>query len=67
MYVYINHTHLDNWSAPSCYFTPAVLNDSYNEVTAYTALAYFYSASLHNVYACRLMSHPLAIPTTTAI
>ena len=42
VYVYVNHTHLDNWSAPSCYFTTAVLNDCYSEVTAYTALAYSY-------------------------
>ena len=41
-YVYVNHTHLDNWSALSCYFTAAVLNDSYSEVTASTALAYSY-------------------------
>ena len=32
-------------SAPSCYFTTAVLNDCYSEVTAYTALAYSYWAS----------------------
>ena len=36
-YVYLNHTHLYNWSAPSCYFTKAALNDCYSEVTAYTA------------------------------
>ena len=39
-YVYFNHAHLQNWSAPSCYWTTAVLNDCYSEVTAYTALAY---------------------------
>ena len=41
-YIYANHTHLDNWSAPLCYFTTAILNDCYSEVTAYTALAYSY-------------------------
>ena len=41
-YVYVNHTHLGNWSAPPCYFTTAVLNDCYSEVMAYTVLAYFY-------------------------
>ena len=42
VYVYVNHTHLDNWSAPSCYFTTAVLNDLYSEKMAYTALGYSY-------------------------
>ena len=42
VYVYVNHTHLDNWSAPSCYFTTAVLNDCYSEKIAYTALGYSY-------------------------
>ena len=37
-YVYLNHTHLYNWSTPSCYFTKAALNGCYSEVTAYTAL-----------------------------
>ena len=41
-YFYVYHTHLDNWSAPSYYFTTAVLNDCYSELMAYTALAYFY-------------------------
>ena len=41
-YVYVNHTHLDNWNTPSYYFPTAVLNDYYSEVTAYTALAYSY-------------------------
>ena len=41
-YVYINHTHFDNWSVPSCYFTTAALNDCYSEVMAYTVLAYSY-------------------------
>ena len=49
---YVNHTHLDNLSTPSCYFTTAVLNDCYSEVTAYTALAYSYWASFHDVYIC---------------
>ena len=30
----------------------AVLNDCYREEMAYTMLAYSYSASLHDVYAC---------------
>ena len=34
-YVYINHTHLYNWSALSYYLTTAVLNDCYSEVMAY--------------------------------
>ena len=42
LYVYVNHTHFDKCSTPSCYFATAVLNDCYSEVTAYTALAYFY-------------------------
>ena len=37
-YVYLNHTHHYNWSAPSCYFTKAALNDRYSEVTVYIAL-----------------------------
>ena len=41
-YVYVNHTHLDNWSASSFYFATAVLNDCYSEVTTYTVLAYSY-------------------------
>ena len=36
-YVYINHAHLQNLSALSCYLTTAAL--CYSEVTAYT-LAY---------------------------
>ena len=51
-YVYINHTHFDNWNALSYYFTTAVLNDCYSEVTAYTALAYSYWASFYDVYGC---------------
>ena len=49
---YVNHTHLDNLSPPSCYFTTAVFNDCYSEVTAYTALVYSYWASFHDVYIC---------------
>ena len=37
-YIYLNHTQLYNWSAPSCYLTKAALNNCYSEVTAYTAL-----------------------------
>ena len=44
MYVYVNHTYLFKWSAPSCYLTTAFLNDCYSEVTAYTALGYSYWA-----------------------
>ena len=50
-YIYVNHTHLNNQRAPSCYFTTAVLNDCYSEVMAYTVLAYSYWASFHNAYA----------------
>ena len=39
-YVYVNHAHLQNLSAPFCYLTTAALNDCYSEVMAYTALAY---------------------------
>ena len=46
--VYVNHAHLQNRSAPSCYFTTAVLNDCYSELTAYTVLAYSYWASFHD-------------------
>ena len=52
MYVYVNRTHLDNWSAPSCYFPTAVLDDCYSEVTGYTTLAYSYWASFHDTYIC---------------
>ena len=37
VYVNVNHAHLLNLNAPSCYLTT---NDSYSEVTVYTALAY---------------------------
>ena len=57
VYIYINHTHLDNCSALSCYFTTAVLNDCYSEVTAYTALAYSYWAGFHNAYICLCHTH----------
>ena len=40
--IYVNHTHFDNWSALLCYFTTAILNDCYSEVTAYAVLAYSY-------------------------
>ena len=33
------------------------LNDCYSEVTAYTALAYFYWASFHNAYICLHHAH----------
>ena len=56
-YIYVNHTHLNNCSAPSCYFTTAVLNDCYSEVMAYTALAYSYWASFHNEYICLRNAH----------
>ena len=49
---YVNHTHLYNWSAQLCYFTTAVLNDCYSEVTAYTVLAYSYWTSFHDAYIC---------------
>ena len=39
-YFYVNHTYLQNLSAPSCYLTTAVVTDCYSEVTAYTVLAY---------------------------
>ena len=48
-YVYVNHTHLYNCSPPPYYLITAVLNDCYSEVPAYTAVAYSYWASFHNV------------------
>ena len=56
-YVYVNHTHLYNRSPPPFYLTTAVLNDCYGEVTAYTALAYSYWASFHNMYGCLRHAH----------
>ena len=52
VYVYVNHTYLDNWSAPPFYLTAAVLNDCYIEVTAYTVLGYLQWASFHDTYGC---------------
>ena len=57
MYFYVNHTHLDNCSVPSCYFTTAVLNDCYSEVMAYTALPYSYWASFYDAYICLRHAH----------
>ena len=37
--VHIRHTHLYNWSTPSCYASTAAFNDCYSELTPYTALA----------------------------
>ena len=54
VYVNVNHVHLQNWSAPSCYLTTAVLNDCYSEVTACTALAY---SCFHNTYGCYGHTH----------
>ena len=65
--VRLRQPHPPYRSAPSCYFTTALLNDCYNEVTANTVLAYSYWASFHDAYICMLMSHPLTIPTTAAI
>ena len=56
-YIYVNHTHLYNWSAPLSYLTTAVLNDCYSEVTAYIALAYSYLASFHDGYAWLCHAH----------
>ena len=57
MYVYINHAHLYNRSAPPCHLTTAVLNDCYSEVMAYTVLAYSYWASFYNSYECQSHTH----------
>ena len=57
VYVYINHTHLYNWSASSCYLTTAVKNDYYSELTAYTVLAYSYWACFHDAYGCLCHAH----------
>ena len=40
-----------------CNLTIAILNDCYSEVTAYTALAYSYSASFHDAHACLCHTH----------
>ena len=56
-YVYINYTHLYNWSALPNYLTTAVLNDCYSELTAYTVLVYSYWASFHNAYECLRHAH----------
>ena len=70
-YFYVNHAHLYNQSAPSCYLTTAVLNDCYSEVMAYTALAYFiglvytmrmdaYIAPTNNIdYSCHIKAKEL--------
>ena len=63
--VYVNYTHLYNWSPPPCYLTTDVLNDCYSEVMAYTALAYSYWASFHNAYG--FLPHTIMIPTAAAI
>ena len=55
--VYVYHTHLDNWSAPSCYFTTAISNDCYSEVVAYTALDYSRLASFHDAYIIICLRH----------
>ena len=39
MYIHIHHTHLYNWSAPSCYLSTAAFNDCYTEIMLYTVLA----------------------------
>ena len=39
------------------YISTAVLNDCYNEVTAYTVLTYSYWASVHDVYECLRHAH----------
>ena len=41
----------------SSYLTAAVQNDSYSEVTVYTAPAYSYRASFHDVYRCLCHAH----------
>ena len=56
-YVYVNHTHLYNRSALSCYFTKAALNYCYSEVTAYTVLAYSYWASFYDACGCLRHAH----------
>ena len=61
-YVYVNHTHLQNWSAPSCNLTTAVLKDCYSEVTTYTEPAY-------SVFMMRMDAKvmPLMIPITARV
>ena len=56
-YVYINYTHLDNWSPQSCYLTTAVLNNCYSEVTTYTVLGYSYWTNFHDAYICLCHAH----------
>ena len=57
MYIYVNHAYIYNWIAPSCYLTTGAQNDCYNEVTAYTVLAYCYWVSFHDVYGCLCHAH----------
>ena len=45
MYIYINHTHIYNWSPPPCNLTTGVLSGCCREVMAYLR-TYVYSASL---------------------
>ena len=52
-YVHVRHTHSYNLSAPSCYLSTAVFIDCYSELMPYTALAYLYWVSFHNVYQCQ--------------
>ena len=40
VYVYVFHTHLYNWSAPSGYSSIAAFHGCYSELTSYAALAF---------------------------
>ena len=56
-YVYLNHTHLYNWSAPSCYFTKAALIDLQWSNSLYSASSYSYWASFYDAYGCLRHAH----------
>ena len=47
VYVYINHSHLQNWYVSSCYLTTAALNDCYSEVKFYLAVVLSASNNLY--------------------
>ena len=60
--IHICHTHLYNWSAPTCYSITAPLNDCCSELASYTALAYCYCVSFHDLHISIPRPHPLMMP-----
>ena len=57
VYIHVHHTHLYNWSTPSCYSIAAAFNGSYSELTPYTAIANSYWVSFYDVYQCQGHAH----------